>query len=193
MTTKATDAGTETEPTQETTPAPTPSIEELLAERDAFRADAEKYKTLMRQEEGKRKSALKELDQLKRASMSEDERTIAEAVARGREAAAAEFEAERKALKLSKAAAEAGVDEEVLGLLDPTKVMRDGEVDVELLKRLAPGPAPRFAATSTDLGIGAQSTSGGQLTRADLRRMTRDQINKARDEGRLDDVMRGKA
>lgn len=168
-----------------------PTVEELIAERDKAVEDAAKYKALMRTEEGKRRDVLKELDTVKASNMTDAEKAIAEAETRGREAAKAEIEAERSQLKLAAAAAKAGVPDEVLDLVDPTKLFVDGEINMELLTSLANKPK-RFEKSASDLGIGAQSNVAGQLTRADMRGMTRAEINKARKEGKFDALMQGR-
>ena len=154
---------------------------------------AEKYKALMRKEEAAKKAHWERIQELERAQMSETERAIAEAEERGRQAAIAEFEAERKQMKLAAAAAKAGVPEEVLKVIDPAKVFtEDGEVDMDLLSALSSSGKPKFEKSASDLGIGAQSNkNNGQITREQLRHMSYAEINQARREGRLDALMRG--
>ncbi|TDB90916.1 hypothetical protein E1264_03565 [Actinomadura sp. KC216] len=168
------------------------SLEEALAEIAELKNDREKYKSLMRKEEGEKKDLWKKVQDYETANLSETERAVREAEQRGREAGKAESDAEVKSLKLKAAAATAGVPEEVLGLLDPNKVFTpEGEPNLELLSSLSGGKR-KFEKTAADLNIGAQSNSNaGQLSYADLERMTPAQINKAREEGRLDALMRG--
>jgi hypothetical protein len=125
--------------------------------------------------------------------MSEADKAVAEAEARGRQAALAEIEAERVQLKLAAAAAKAGVPDEVLAIVDPHKLLTEsGDINAEALAALAP-PARKFTKSAAELGIGPQSSGGtaGQLTRADLKRMSPAQIQKARSEGKLDALMLG--
>lgn len=153
---------------------------------DQVKNEIEKWKHFSRKHED-------ELNQLKKANMTEAERAIEDAKAQARAEVAAEFEKERLQLKLEAAAASAGVPKEVLNLVDPSKLVVDGEVQMELLSSLAAPKTPQFTKSASDLGIGAQTTSGaGQLTRADLARMTPAEINKAREEGKLNDLMQGR-
>lgn len=166
-----------------------PEVQERIAE---LEGKVQKYKSLMRQEEVKKKELWNELQGLREANMSEAEKALAEAERRGREAAKAEYEAQIRQSKLQAAAAKAGVPEEVVGLLDPGKVFgEDGEPNLELLSSLS-GAKRKFEKTASDLNIGARSnTNAGQLTLADLDRMTPAEVMQARKEGRLDALMRG--
>lgn len=166
-----------------------PEVQERIAE---LEGKVQKYKSLMRQEEAKKKELWNELQGLREANMSEAEKALAEAERRGREAAKAEYEAQIRQSKLQAAAAKAGVPEEVVGLLDPGKVFgEDGEPNLELLSSLS-GAKRKFEKTASDLNIGARSnTNAGQLTLADLDRMTPAEVMQARKEGRLDALMRG--
>lgn len=169
-----------------------PSTPEDFAARIAeLEQDRDKYKALMRQEETKKKGLYDELQQIKTAGMSETERAFAEAEARGREAALAELAAERKSLKLAAAAAQVGVPDDVLDLIDANKVFDGDNVNLEALKALS-GPKSKFQKSASDLGIGAQSSApAGQLTREQIRGWSPKEIDKARKEGRLDAVMKG--
>jgi hypothetical protein len=154
--------------------------------------DVQKYKSLARKEEAAKKDNWEKLQQLERANLSETEKALLEAEERGRTAAMAEYESQIKQTKLEAAAAKAGVPEEVLGLLDPNKVFTDdGEPNLDLLSSLS-NTKPKFQKTASDLGIGAQSNgNGNQLSRKDLAQMSPAQIMKAREEGRLDALMKG--
>lgn len=186
-TTPANEAGPATE-----SPEGPKTLEEALAKVAELEQKAEKYKSLMRQEEAKKKENWEKLQALQKQHMTETERALLEAEQRGREAAMAEFDAKLKQSKLEVAAAKAGVPEEVLGLLDPNKVFtEEGEPNLDLLASLS-GSKRKFEKTASDLNIGAQSNkTAGQLTRDDLRRMTPAEIMKAKDEGRLDALMKG--
>ena len=134
-----------------------------------------------------------ELNELRKANMTEAERAIEEAKAQGRAEAEAAFQAEKLNLQLAKAAAEVGVPEDVLNLVDPTKLVVNGEIQTELLSSLAAPKGPQFTKSASDLGLGAQTSSGaGQLTQADLRRMSPKEINEAREAGKLNDLMSGR-
>jgi hypothetical protein len=180
-------------PVGEAEPATGPeSIEELRAKIAELENDVQKYKTLARKEEQKKKENWERLKELEKAQMSETERAILEAEERGRQAAMAEYEAKLREQKLATAAARAGISDEVIGLLDPAKLFTDdGEPDLDLLASLS-GQRRRFSTSASDLGIGSQTNANaGQLTRADLQRMSPAEIQKARQEGRLDALMRG--
>lgn len=86
--------------------------------------------------------------------------------------------------------------------LDQFEVGEDGEIDPEeiedaiedLLKNkpyLAAATAKRFQGTG-DGGAARKASRPKQLTRADLKTMTPEQIAKAGDDGRLDDLLGGK-
>ncbi|MFE5544569.1 hypothetical protein ACFQ71_12205 [Streptomyces sp. NPDC056534] len=85
--------------------------------------------------------------------------------------------------------------------LDTFEVDNDGNVDSEeiaeaiddLIKNkpyLAAAPAKRFQGTG-DGGAARKASRPKQLTRADLKSMTPEAIDKAREDGRLDDLMGG--
>ena len=174
-------------------PAGPQSLEEALAELEKVRQEADKYKGLMRSEETKKKTLYEELQTIKQSQMSDAEKAIAEAEARGREAAKADFSEREKKLKLEAAAATVGIPEELRSILDVNKLVVDGEVNTELLKTLSGNQArPTFEKSARDLGIGAQSNgNGGQLTRQDLQGMTPQEIDKARKDGRCNAMMKG--
>ncbi|MDQ0829531.1 hypothetical protein QF032_001375 [Streptomyces achromogenes] len=86
--------------------------------------------------------------------------------------------------------------------LEQFEVGEDGEIDTEeieeaisdLLKNkpyLAAATAKRFQGTG-DGGAARKASRPKQLSRADLKTMTAEQIDKATNEGRLDDVLNGK-
>ncbi|WP_433332540.1 hypothetical protein [Spirillospora sp. CA-294931] len=169
-----------------------PKVDDLQARIAELENDRDKYRSLMRKEEEQKKAHWDKLQEIERANLSETEKAILEAEERGKNAAKAEFESQLQQSKLQAAAAKAGVPEEVLGLLDPSKVFtEDGEPNLELLGSLS-GSKRKFEKSASDLKIGAQSNSNaGQLTRADLQRMSPPEIMRAKDEGRLDALMRG--
>ncbi|MEU9871112.1 hypothetical protein AB0C87_24995 [Actinomadura sp. NPDC048021] len=181
----------ETEPVTEEPKGPQ-TLEEALAQIAELESKAEKYKSLARKEEEKKKENWDKLQELEKANLSETELAIREAEERGRTAAMAEYENQLKHTKLAAAAAKAGVPDEVLGLLDPSKVFTpEGEPNLDLLTSLS-GKQRKFEKSAADLNIGAQSNANaGQLTRKDLTGMTAAQIMKAREEGRLDALMKG--
>ncbi|QFG25453.1 hypothetical protein [Actinomadura sp. WMMB 499] len=185
----------EAEPVTEEPKGPQ-TLEEALEQITELESNVTKYKSLARQEEAKKKENWEKLQELQRANMSETDKALLEAEERGRTAAMAEYENQLKHTKLQAAAAKAGVPDEVLGLLDPSKVFTDeGEPNLDLLSSLS-GTKRKFEKTAADLNIGAQSNANaGQLSRADLQRLTNErkfgEIAKLRAEGRFDALMRG--
>lgn len=169
------------------------SIDEAIAKIAELEKDVTKFKTLARKEEDAKKKNWDELQALKTANMSETDKAIHEAEQRGRAAAMAEYDSQIKRTKLEAAATSAGVPSEVLDLLDPSKLFTDtGDPNVELLSSLA-GKQRRFDTTATDLNIGAQSNgNAGQLTHADLKGMSPQEIMQARKDGRLNALMQGR-
>lgn len=168
---------------------PQPSVEELIAERD-------KWKALSRQNEERWKQASRERDELKQASMTEAEKALEQAKQEARSSALAEVGQRLVEAELRSAAATAGVQ------LPPTEFINtsslvgdDGLPNMDRVKAFVeslpkPAAGPRF---SQDLGLGRQgSGTPGQLTREDLVHMTPQEIMKARKEGRLDELMRGR-
>jgi hypothetical protein len=172
-----------------------PTLDQLQAQIDALIESEAKWKALSRKHEDRAKTTYTELEQLKQSGMSEAERAVAEAEARGRRAALAEAEVEKAQLRLAAEAARAGIPDEVLSYMDPAKLIaHNGEINSEALAALAKPQAPRFEKSATQLGVGPQSSSvaAGQLTQADLRQMSPAEVMKARDEGKLDALMLGR-
>lgn len=106
----------------------------------------------------------------------------------------AEMVREKAQDKLDAAAAKAGVDvSDILEFVDVTKFIDDGRVDTDAIstfvtKFAAKAPkAPKFA---QNIGVGQQAGGApGQLTQADLKKMSPDQIDKAMAEGRCDRIL----
>lgn len=129
-----------------------------------WEAEARKWQALARKHEGRAKenaTARSELDKVKKAAMTEQERAVAEAEARGR-AAATSATAARLARAEFRAAASGRVDKDALdGFLEYVDLAKfiaeDGEPDAKAIdaaiKRLA-GP-PR----STNFDGGARTTA----------------------------------
>jgi hypothetical protein len=128
------------------------------------------WKALARQWEKRakdNKGAVEELERLKAASMSEQEKAVAEAEKRGRTAAAIEHAKEIASARFEAAATRAGVDlGEAAELIDTARfVDKDGKVDtdgiqaaVKKLAKLAPKSAGRSGA---DMGGGGGSGDQG--------------------------------
>lgn len=161
-------------------------------------AEAEKWKALARKHEQAAKSnstAAAELEKLRTASLSEQEKAVAEAESRGRQAAVAEVAQKLAAAEIR--AALTGVVPDPAAIVEDLNLGRyvqDGEVNTEAVEALkakfaALAPAP---AQNADLkqGVRGNGQNGpAQLTRADLAAMTPEQIVKAKAEGRLNDLL----
>lgn len=163
------DAQAETAPTD----APTETTETETATVD-LAAELEKWKSQARKNEERAKAnatAAKELEALRASTMSDTEKAIAEAEARGRSAATAELAGELvdAALKVEAGARLTAEQLEVLTSgLDRTKFLgEDGKVDADSVKAFIAGIAPeqpteQVAATppgfppAPDLGQGAR-------------------------------------
>lgn len=183
-----------TETAPETNPTSTPSAETANTWETVFEGktpeqvqnEIEKWKHFSRKNED-------ELNQLKQANMTDAEKAIEAAKAAGR----AESGDEITKLRLENAAIKAGVPEHLLKVLDVSKLVVDGEIQTDLLSSLAEPKAPQFTKTASDLNLGAQSSSSaGQWTREQLARANAAgdyaAINKAREEGKLNDLMSGR-
>lgn len=81
------------------------------------------------------------------------------------------------------------VDED--GNLDEDEVAEAIQDLIKSKPYLAAAPAKRFQGTG-DGGAARKASRPKQLTRADLKSMSAEEIDRARDEGRLDDLMGGK-
>ena len=141
------------QPTQQPTEA-TPTVEELLAERD-------KWKALSRKNEEAKNAALGELDQLKTASMTDAERAMEEAKQTVRKATLAEVGTRLAKAELTSQAAKAQVQipEGLDSYLKYESLLNaDGEPDAEAIKALVSTfqPSNQFASPQA-LGIGHQS------------------------------------
>lgn len=188
--------------TQPDTGAPEPA-DDPTPEPDAgpdLAAEVDKWKALARKQEQRAKAnadARRELEELKAQSMTDMEKAITAA----REEAAAEaakgFGARLVDAEVKAAAAGRQVDVgALLEGLDRTRFLGDdGNPDTDAitawLDRLTP-PAPTPPVPDTGGGAGPLPKSDGQLTRADLQSMSSEQIDKARRDGRLTDLLSGK-
>lgn len=178
---------TTTEPPQPDTGLSEGGKRALDAERKA-RSEAEKAA----------KAANAELEKLRKLTMSETEKAIAEAKASARAELMAEVGAERVENAVRAATAGRNVDADaVLDGLDRARFLTDdGKPDTqkitEWVDRIAPkGQTPPKPAAK-DIGQGARpgATSANQiLDRSELKGMTPAEIDKAHREGRLDRLM----
>lgn len=161
-------------------------VSELIAERDKWKHFAQKH-------ENSWKSASKELEKLKQSQMTEAEKAIEAAKAEARQATLAELGAKLTASELAAEAAKAGVT-----LPDPTFInmaalMNDGEPNAEAIKRfvsaLPKANAPAFDPDVLKTSGNHEANKPRQLTRADLQRMTNEEIDAARRAGQLNDLL----
>jgi len=158
--------------------------------------DAAKWKALSRQHEKASKAAQAELDKLRKASMSDTEKAIAEA----RQAARSEILAELgnelvdSAVRVA-AAGRIDVDT-VLEGLDRAKFLdEDGKPDTARIgawiDKLAPKGEPKRTATDVGQGARRDSTAAQIRDRGALKNMSPEQIDAAHKAGRFDDLLRG--
>lgn len=138
--------------------------------------------------------AAKELEALRAERMTDNEKAIAEAEKRGREAAAATFTGQLAEAKLRAAAAGKIADVDAfIELVDLGKFVKSDGVDeeaiaaaVERFTKVAPAqPQPKFGKVE----MGPQGNRPRQLTDSDLARMTPEEIVEARRKGQLDEVL----
>lgn len=165
-----------------------PTVEELQAEVD-------KWKALSRKNETRFKETSAELDQFRQEHMSDAEKAIEAAKAEGRTSALAEVGTRLAEAELRAQAASAGVDLPSADFLNMNRFLgSDGSVDEAAVTAFVsslpkPAGAPAFR---QDIGLGRQGApAAGQLTREDLSRMTPSEINAARKEGKFDSLLRG--
>jgi hypothetical protein len=138
-----------------------------------WQAEAKKWKELSRKNEGDARKAQGELKKLATASMTEQEKAVAEASAQGRAEALAHVAGRLVDAEVRAAAAGRGIDADALleGLDRSRFLGDDDEPDREaveaFLDRLAPKSAKRL-----DLGQGAREGSAGS-TNSDMNNMLR--------------------
>lgn len=166
------------EPPVATPPADDGNKETFRQERDRVRKQNEKLQA--------------ELDELRKTQMSDQEKAIEEAKAAGRAEAINETAKTLAGAQLRTAAAEAGVKlGDIVDLIDVSRfVGDDGAVDTDAItaavakfKTVAP------AVAQPTPGPQGGSSAPTQLTRADLKNMTPDQITEAKAAGRLNDLL----
>ena len=171
------------EPTQETSEQP----QGQEAEKVDYQAEAEKWKSLSRKNEDRaRENAekAKRLDELEEKSKSEIQKAIEAREAAEKRASALEV----KVLRASIASAK-GVDADLL--TGSTEEEITAAADKLLAWRGPETPAgPPASTSSSDAGKkGDLVGQARQLTRDDLKGMTPKQINDARREGKLNQIM----
>jgi hypothetical protein len=182
-----TSTGDEPGQSTETPQDQTPTLETLQAEID-------KWKSLSRTNEQRWKDASAERDQFKQASMSDAEKALEAARAEGRTAALSEVGTRLAEAELRALAASAGVDLPPADFLRMDRFVSDGQVNADALSEFVSSLPKRESSPAfrQDIGLGRQGSPGAnQLSRADLSNMTPAEINKARQDGRLDALLRG--
>lgn len=166
-TTTTTDT-TETEQTGATTETDTATTETT-----DYKAEAEKWQALARKHEDRAKAnatAAKELEELRKSAMSEQERAVAEAKAAGRTEALAETGSKLVTAEFRAAAAGRLDDDQLATLLEdlnlPGFLTDAGEVDQAKVARVVEAIAPKETAglggdtrRTPDLGQGARGTT----------------------------------
>ncbi|MFD8527797.1 hypothetical protein ACFV0L_10355 [Streptosporangium canum] len=166
---------------------------------EELQKEVEKWRSLARKHETNWKAASKELGEYRTANLSDAEKAIEDAKAEGRRAALTETGSRVAKAELKAYAATSGValPASVTDFLDTTRfVAEDGSPDMEAIAafvdpfKSTPKKAPKF---TQNIGAGPQGGGTGptQLTREDLARMTPPEVNEARREGRLNQLMFG--
>ena len=171
---------TEGEDTQTLTPADT-------ADEKDWKAEADKWKALARKHEGTAKSnsqAAKRLTEIEESQKTEQQKLTERAEAAEKRAAEIELRAVR-----AEVAAAKGVPASLLYGASQEELEESADA---LLKFRGEKPKPDFGG-----GARGKDVAGtAQLTRDDVQRLTKagkyEEIEKAREDGRLDDLMAGK-
>lgn len=178
-----------------------PVAEKAASEAVDYKSEADKWKHLSRTNEGKLRAALRELDELRQAQMTDQERALEAARTEGRKAALAEFGQELTFAQITAEAAKAGVNlpEGVTGFIDTSRLLgEDGRPNSDAISQFVTSfsayqvpKAPDYP-SANQLGLGPQGGSGPtQYTREDLRRMSPAQITEAHEKGHLDALLNG--
>lgn len=154
-----------------------------------WKAEARKWEKLAKGN----KDAATELDKLRTANMSEQEKAVADAEAKGRTAAAEEYGKKLAAAEFRAAVGAAGLKlGKAADLIDTTQFLTDkGEVDSDAIKKavteltkLAPA-GPARSGGEFPGGAGA----GTPITEDQLKSMSPEQIAKALEEGKLQHLL----
>lgn len=161
-------------------------VAKLIEERD-------KWKHFAREHENNWKSVSRELEKLRQASMTEAERAIEAAKAEARQATLAEVGAKLTASELAAEAARAGVTLPDPAFINMAALMNDGEPNQEAIKKFVSAlPKANKSDFDPDVLKNAGNREGNkprQLTRADLDRMSWEEIDAARRAGQLNDLL----
>lgn len=189
-----TDATETVEAPEETTDVETEAQE--LSGTDKLQAEVEKWKSLSRKNEQQAKSnlaAAKELEEIKKSQLSDQERLVAEA----KEQAASEVRREF-ASKLVDAELKAQLNGRILdggALLTFEKssfITEDGNIDSEAIQSWVEAHSRNSEIPAPDLGQGSRGNNPSKAqirSRDELQNMSPSEILQARNEGRLDSLM----
>lgn len=194
MTQPATGAPETGEPNTTADP-PTPETDETdwKAEAEKHKADVEKWKAMSRKNEADLKA---ERDKAAKATMTADEKAVADAEAKGRKEALKAAGERLAAAEFRSALAEAGVSlGEAASDIDMRKfVGDDGEPDMDAIGKAVKRFAKLAPKAPTTPGKSGGDFSGGTgagqpISEAQLRAMSEDDIAKALVEGRLNHLL----
>jgi hypothetical protein len=162
------------------TPTPAPPAGDTPAEKD-WQAEAEKWKTFARKHEDAAKAnadKAKRFDEFEESQKSETQKAVDRAAAAESRLAEIEARAER-----AEVAAATGVPAELLSGSTKEELTASAEA---LIAFRGEKPKPDFGAGDRGADVGA----GKALTKADLADMSPAEINQARRDGRLDNLLR---
>lgn len=172
------------------------AIEPEPVETTDLNAEVEKWKSLSRKNEAQAKAnsqAAKELEELKKASLSDQEKLIASTREETATAVRREFAGKFVEAELKSAIAGKTLDAASLLSFDRNSFIDEsGEVDSNAIAAWveAHTKAPETALPDLGQGVRGKSPAGKpQLSRAELAGMTPQQILEARTDGRLDELM----
>lgn len=167
-----------------------------LSEMEKLQAEVDKWKSLSRKNEQQAKSniaAAKELEEIKKSQLSDQERLVADA----REQAANEVRREF-ASKLVDAELKAQLNGRTLdggALLTFDKssfIQEDGNIDSEAIQSWVEAHSKSSEIPAPDLGQGSRGNNPSKAqirSREELQNMSPSEILQARKEGRLDSMM----
>lgn len=180
-------------PTAPVTPEAPAAPEVVEPVRDAayWEAEASKWKTHSRKHEDTAKA---NADKAKRFDeFEESQKTEQQKLTDAATAAKADADATKAELARVKAAVKHGLTEDDLDLLGTHGTPEEIDARAEKLATRLKGaaaekPKPDFGGGERGADVTAK---GGQLGEADMKRMTPDEIVKAHDDGRFDDLVRG--
>lgn len=158
---------------------------------DALTKDRDKWQALSRKHEKDYLATNAELEKIRIASMSDAEKAIADAKVEGRQSALSEVGDRLTVAALEVQAAKAGVTlpENFTEVLNLSKLSKDGQPDTDAIARVISSfsGGSKFPRVG---GIGPQhGQPSDQLKESDLKNMTYQEINKARKDGRLNNLL----